>query len=852
MNRLFMCVCIPAAVVCFSGLLRGEEHGTPEQIRFFESEIRPVLIRECYECHSAASGKSEGNLRVDSRDAIRHGGDRGAAVVPGAPKESLLLTAIQHTDPDLRMPPRKKMLAPETIRLITQWIEDGAIDPRDHADTATETGDLVARRKSHWAYQPPQTGELPDVQNPEWCISEIDRYILNGIESQGLSPARDADPATLIRRLTYDLTGLPPVPESLRRFQTSVASYGVELAIAQETDRLIATPQFAERWGRHWLDVARYAESSGKEANISFPYAWRYRDYVIDAVHGDIPYNRFLLEQIAGDLLPADSDQERARLLIATGFLAIGTKNLDEGNEQQFAADVTDEQIDTLSRSLLASSIACARCHDHKSDPFTMSDYYAFAGIFSSSKTWFGTAVSPSNRVAGDPLILPEGPWTPVFHKATTADHIQALSKELETLTEEKKTKTDAVFKAIAEGRNPGDLFTIRDALRIFWRSGAIEGELEKYDATGKPLALGMGVTDKSQPEDARILLRGEVLRPGETVRRNVPEIFRTGVVGGGLPSLEIPAQQSGRLQLAEWLTNDRHPLTGRVFVNRVWSHVFGNGLVRTVDNFGPAGHRPEHIQLLDYLTVKFIEDGWSLKKLVRALVTTHAYRQSSEWRPEIHERDPENLWYARFPSRRLEAEAIRDAMLAVSGELQQTRPVGSLVGIQIGDRPISLIGLDERIPKDLDGSTHRSIYLPVIRNRLPEVLDVFDFPEPSMVAGVREVTNVPTQSLYMLNSSFVQARAEALALRVKAETSDEEQQIRLAFEMCFSRPALPDEHSRLLTFLRPEEDLANDRDTEHDQPEHTKPEHVKDLQHGRLVTLCAALFCTAEFRILN
>ena len=352
---------------------------SPEAAAFFESKIRPVLVQHCYQCHSAKAGKSEGGLRLDSRAAIRAGGDRGPAVVPGDSMTSVLLTAISHTDPDLRMPPKKERLSESVINDFKTWINSGAADPRDEdaANAAAPPVTIDAGRK-FWAFQKPTTHKTPTTttatKHPDWAMRELDHFILAKLTESGLSPSPDAEPSTLLRRLHLDVVGLSPSPDAVAAFLKRIESDGIDSALAVETDALLASPQFGERWGRHWLDVARFAESSGKEANISFPYAWRYRDYVIDAVNADLPFDRFVIEQIAGDLLPSGNDAERARLLIATGFLAIGPKNLDEMNPLQFAADVADEQLDTVTRAVMASSVACARCHDHKFDPFSMQE----------------------------------------------------------------------------------------------------------------------------------------------------------------------------------------------------------------------------------------------------------------------------------------------------------------------------------------------------------------------------------------------------------------------------------------------------------------------------------------------
>ncbi|MEX2117968.1 MAG: PSD1 and planctomycete cytochrome C domain-containing protein [Pirellulales bacterium] len=808
------------------------------RIAFFETRIRPILVDRCYECHSAAAGKSEGGLRLDSMKTIRAGGDRGPAVVPGDPDASILLTAISHSDPDLQMPPKRERLPESVVADVKAWIAAGAADPRDDEAAGVPSPPVdIETGRQFWAFQKPAAQQPPAASNPAWAKRDLDHFILAKLEAAGLAPSADAEPATLLRRLHFDLVGLPPSPAVVSDFRERIAADGLDAALEAEVDSLLASEQFGERWGRHWLDVARFAESSGMEANISFPYAWRYRDYVIDAVNADMPFDRFLVEQIAGDLLPYESDAQRARLLIATGFLALGPKNLEEGNALQFAADVIDEQIDAVSRAVMANSVACARCHDHKFDPFSMDDYYALAGVFASTKTYFGTFVSPANRVGGDPLVLPRGAGQPIFHASIPPERVAGLKAELAALQKEEAEGMAAVAKALQTGEDPEKFFTLRDALRIFWRSGGIEGELEKVDDSGQALPLAMGVLDGERNVDAPLLERGEIGRPGKTVPRGFPRVVEIA------EAPRIPSDQSGRLELARWLTHPDHPLTARVMTNRVWRHLFGAGIVRTVDNFGFSGERPSHRELLDHLAVRFVADGWSVKKLVREIVLSRTYRQASTYHEAAFRADPDNRLLWRAAKRRLDAEAIRDAMLVVSGELDAARPAGSLVARHIGDRPISLIGLDASLPADLDGSLHRSVYLPVLRDRLPEVLDLFDFAEPSLVSGDRETTNVPLQALYLMNGSFVQSRARALAERLIREADDDEQRIRRAFLLCFSREADADEAKMAAAFLEQGKNLAGDEDAGGDG---------QQARRRLLAAYCQALLSTAEFRNLD
>ncbi len=788
----------------------GEEPSDDAEISFFESRIRPALVEHCYECHSSEAGFREGGLHVDTRESIRAGGESGPAVVPGKPGESWLLKAISHADSDLIMPPQGEQLDESLVADFRRWIERGAADPRDSIPGASKTWS-PADAIDHWAYQSPASPIAPVIET-DWNRSDIDLFVLEKLRAAGLSPSVDASPETLLRRVTFDLTGLPPEPTKIEEFTQRVKAHGLDGALGDEVDRLLASDAYGERWARHWLDVARFGESSGKEANITFPYAWRFRDYVIDSFRDDVPLDQFLTQQIAGDLLPASDDAQRTRLLIATGFLALGPKNLDAADPRQFEADLIDEQIDAVTRVFMASSLACARCHDHKSDPFSMEDYYALSGVFASTKTFFGTAVSPANRVGGDPLRLPGLATTPVLHRSITAAKVAELKAQKAALEKERVDK--------------GRALTLRDALRIFWQTGGIEGQLEKFDDQGRALPLAMGVLEADVIRDAPLLVRGDVNRPGDVIPRRLPSNVKVK------RPPEIDLNQSGRLALAHWLARPDHPLTARVFVNRVWSHLFGEGLVSSVDDFGTTGQFPSHPDLLEYLAIRFVEQDWSVKRLIREIVLSRVYRQSSAFDPEAFEVDPENRMLWRMSKRRLEAEAMRDAMLAVSGELDLDPPLGSLVGRVIGDRPVSLVGLDKRLPPDLDGSLHRSIYLPVLRDRLPAVLDVFDFAEPSLVTGKRETTNVPTQALYLMNSDFVAERAAAMAKRLKAESDgDTSELIESAFLYCYGRRPSTEETELVGSFLRA---------------------GSKSDRSERLERCCQSLLSTAEFRLLD
>ena len=651
---------------------------------------------------------------------------------------------------------------------------------------------LANAEEPHWSHQVPVM--------PKNAAQGIDGFIREKLTAAGLKPAGPADERVLMRRLSYDLIGLPP---------SESADY------EKLVDELLKSPRFGERWGRHWLDVARYAESNGRESNLTFPHAWRFRDYVIDAVNADVPYDRFITEQIAGDLLPAKDDAERARLLIATGFLALGAKGLNEMNPAQFAADVADEQLDAVTRAVMASSIACARCHDHKTDPFSMEDYYGLVGIFKSTQTFYGNWIDSENGNHGHLIRLPELPGQTIVGKSLPEARVKQLQAELAKLNADEKEQNEYIAKAQAEKRDISGEFhkLLTNALRILWTRGGVEGALEAVDEKGRALPLCMGVKD-AKVVDSPMYERGELAQPREVIPRRFPKLF--GI------EMSVPKHQSGRLELAKWLTSRQNPLTARVMVNRVWRHLFGAGLVRTMDDFGATGEAPSHPELLDYLAVRFMDGGWSVKKLIKEIVMSETYRQASG---AHHEADPDNRLLSHANKRRLDAEVIRDSMLAVSGLLDTSRRPGSLVS-GLDGQSVSLIGFNDKLPKDLDGSHQRSIYLPVIRDHLPDVLEQFDVANPSLVTGDRDVTNVPLQALYLLNGPFVQEMAVALAKRVESAPN----RVQRAFELCFHRSPDAREVALAEDFLQkaPGGDLK------------------------RLTAFCQALLCSAEFRFAD
>jgi hypothetical protein len=669
-------------------------------VAFFETKVRPVLVEQCYPCHSHAAKKRRGGLYVDSKIGLLDGGDSGPAIVPGKPAGSLLIRAVRHTAGDLKMPPERK-LAPETIADLEKWIALGAPDPRT-AVAEPQRGQIdIDAGRQFWAFQPPKRHPVPAVQDNAWPAGPIDRFLLAQMEAKHVRPVADADRPTLIRRTYFALIGLPPTPAQIDAFVDDRSPD----AFARVIDELLASPHFGETWGRHWLDLARFSESSGGGRSLLFKEAWRYRDYVVQSFNDDTPYDQFLIEQIAGDLLPYLTLEQRCRFLIATGFLTLGPTNYERQDKPSLEMDVIDEQLDTIGKTMLGMTIGCARCHDHKFDPIPQADYYALAGILRSTKTLIHDNVS---RWVEQPL---------------------------------------------------------------------------PSKSSDRPMA--MSVQDAAKVGDCCIAVRGNVHSKGAVVPRGVLQVPTLG------PPPVIPANESGRRQLAGWIASKDNPLTARVMVNRVWHHLFGAGIVRTVDNFGSTGEPPSHPELLDYLALRFVEQGWSVKTLIREVMLSHAYRLASTPSPEATVVDPENRLLWRMNRRRLDAEAIRDTMLQVAGRLNRT----------IGG-PTMKPGTKAERDYVFDDA-RRSIYTPVFRNRLLELFDVFDFADPNLCLGRRNVSTVATQALYLMNSPFVQAQAHAAAEKALTVPMDDAGRLDIAYRRTLGRLPTVRERELAMDYLR-------------------------------------------------
>jgi len=652
------------------------------------------------------------------------------------------------------------------------------------ADTGNqffESKVLAAHLTNHWAFQPIQRTKLPAVKKETWPFSAIDHFILAKLEEKRLTPSRAASKQTLLRRLTFDLIGLPPSSRDLKAFQQDDSPEAIERVV----DRLLASRQFGERWGRHWLDVARYADSNGSDENFTYYDAWRFRNYVIEAFCKDKPFDQFVREQIAGDLLPSAEQKQRDEQIIATGFLVLGPKVIGDDDKEQLRMDVVDEQIDTVGKAFLGLSLGCARCHDHKFDPVPTQDYYALAGIFGSTETVHGQLLHRRDLSGWNLRPLGEDgeklyrEWLAYDEKfdvlkkerEKSQTRLADLKKKIQTATNDVK-ETPLAASTAAKQPLAADLQTPQEEIsKLEETLKSLTADIKQLSSNSPPKPpLAMAVSDRKVIADARICIRGEIHRPGEVVPRGFVQVASRGAL------LNFSAEQSGRLQLAEWLVDPANPLTARVAVNRIWHHLFGAGLVPTVDDFGLQGERPSHPDLLDYLAARFIEMHWSFKRMIREIVLSRAYQMSSEHREKAFRADPENRLLWRMNRRRLDIEALRDSVLAISGLLDAS-PAESVVK----HLPDQATGVGDKPHKPLE-SVRRSVYLPVIRNDLRPEFQVFDFADPQTVSGRRNRTVVAPQSLFLMNGPLLRDAARILAEKLWKQRRDEKEFVRATY----------------------------------------------------------------------
>jgi mono/diheme cytochrome c family protein len=901
---------------------------TPEQTAFFESKIRPILADNCYKCHSLENGKSKGGLTLDTRDGVLKGGEVGPVVVPGNPAASPLIKAVKYEDKDLQMPPSKEggKLKDEQIAALTEWVKMGAPDPRKEVPKTKLTG-LTAQARKHWSYQSVTKPEVPAIKNRVWCRTPVDGFILSKIEAKGMVPSPDASKETLLRRATYDLTGLPPTPQEVADFLSDESAQ----AFAKVIERLLASPAYGERWGRYWLDTARYADTIGGMGNngrmdYRFPYAWTYRDYVIKAFNDDKPYDQFIVEQLAADKLP-DIKPDDPRLA-ALGFITVGER-FNNVN------DVINDRIDTVTKGFLGMTVSCARCHDHKFDPIPTKDYYALHGVFSSitepaAKPVIGmpaldqltdfhgkldtleqdirdgyykaladeTAKFRSNPTgyllaaqarkgnasasemkaamdmmkerkldpelvqdvsrnvrSNDPVFAPFralmniGPaefaakaQAIIAEYVVTAAPAPADDKKerrkapkvsvnplvVAALRDAKPQSLDDVasiydklfaslqpraaefFRAVASSKTlPPSGFdpAVVQMLEIPYKVEAGGGvSMEKFremanrgprkfanragqnSAKINELLLthpgvpvrAMTIADLSKPKDSPVFIRGQAQTRGEIVPRRFLEVLSQN---GG--PVQFPKDSSGRFELAQCIASKTNPLTARVLVNRVWMHHFGEGFVPTPDDLGTQSEPPTHPELLDYLASYFMEKGWSIKQLHRVIMLSRIYQVSSSTIPEYEAIDSQNrlLWRANI--RRLDFEAMRDSLLAMSGKLDRT----------IGGQPINLT--------DEPYSYRRSVYGYIDRGNLPELMQSFDFSDPDMTNSKRATSIVPQQALFLMNSAMsVDVARRVVARPEVAGARDDLSRVVAIYRVIFQRNPKPAELQMATKFL--------------------------------------------------
>ena len=740
MRRFFQTICC-VFVIAFATPATAADIDA-RQLTFFESKIRPLLDKHCFECHSARAKQIKGGLRLDSRQALLLGGDSGVVVVPGKPDESLLIEAVHWKS--LEMPPRGK-LAEDRIAALVSWIEAGA--PWPVAETpprqaGVQTYDWDKLQIEHWAFRPVAQPALPQVKHAAWPRNEIDFFVLDQLEAAGMEPARPAAAQALVRRIYFDLIGLPPTPREIDRWSHRIEATPDD-GIRELTECLLDSPHYGERWGRHWLDVARYSDGSGGFLDrAALPGAWRFRDWVVTALNADMPYDRFVQLQIAGDLLDPPGGA------IATGFFALGpTYHSDGGDPESVAqakSETLDDRIDTMSRGFLALTVSCARCHAHKFDPIPQLDYYSLAGVFNNT-------------------TIREVPLAPPAVVQVYNDHqqsIQGLQQQVKQLADKlKKEKREAT-----DGEKSRQAKWIEEIQQLK-RAAPV-----KYD-------VAHGLTD-SGTDDMRLAIRGDLRKPGEMAPRRFLRILSRS-------QRPLFKQGSGRRDLAEAIVDSDNPLTARVLVNRVWMHHFGQGLVRTPSNFGILGQPPTHPRLLDWLTADFTASGWSLKHLHRKILLSMAYRMSSESNERGFSQDGDNRLLWRMNPRRMDVEAWRDALLAVTGELDRS----------LGGPPT----------ENVNGQ-RRTLYFKVSRNgdrfASDEFLRLFDFPLMRATVARRPTSIVPQQYLFMMNSPFMLARARALSTRLHHEAPNDKARIELAYRLLYGRRPRPEERQLGLDYL--------------------------------------------------
>ena len=752
--------------IFFLFLLLGQALGQADERQdFFESRVRPVLSTHCFECHGH---KAKGGLKLDSREAALAGGESGPAMVPGKPKESLLLKAIRHIDPDLSMPPKKK-LPNHVVNDLKRWIREGAVWGDANA-VRFATGEITDEQRNHWSFRPIAKPAIPDAP-PEWSRNPIDAFVFQKLAGQKLTPVPLAARRTLIRRATFDLLGLPPSPDELEAFLADDSPDVWPRLIG----RLLDSPHYGERWGRHWLDLVRYADTAGDAADFPVPEAFKYRNYVIDAFNNDKPYDQFVREQIAGDLLPASDEAARWEQKIATGYVAISRRiGVSPHNLKHITIEDT---LNNIGKTFLGLTIGCARCHDHKFDPIPTADYYALYGIFNSS-------VYPHAGAEHQP-----------YRKDFTYRVGQKQANEIlkpfrERLANWDKKERDKFYEyrlfqsQVVKGP--------KTRQSVWAELGEIRTQRAEVARTFPPLEIAFAISEGTAGDTY-------IQKQGDPGKRTQGALVRRGflqVLGG--QKLSASAKGSGRLQLADWLTHPDNPLTARVMVNRIWHYHFGRGLVPTPSDFGVRGTAPTHPALLDYLAGQFMKNGWSVKQMHRVIMTSRTYRLANDDHAANLAVDPGNHFLWRANRRRLDAEQLRDALLVFSGELDRTPG-----GRHPFPHHLTYFYRQHEPFQEEYASRKRSVYLMQQRIQKNPYLDLFDGPDGSLHFGERRSTVTTLQALYFMNSEFIHEQADAIAGRLAKVATDEAERLAKLYELIFNRPPQPDELAFAGSYLR-------------------------------------------------
>ena len=748
-------------------LLAARAHGaeTPD----FRRDIQPILQSRCLACHGEKAQMH--GLRLDRRDGALTGGGSGApAIVPGNSAQSLLIKYVSGVDKDIVMPPGGERLKPEQVALLRAWIDGGAPWPTDEEPRA------AVKRLNHWAFQPVSRPVVPNLKSP-WVRNPIDAFILAKLQARGWKPAPAAAPRALLRRIYLDLTGLPPTLEEQERF------LGNPLAFDRLIGDLLERNSYGERWGRHWLDLVRFAETNGYERDATKPNAWRYRDYVIDAFNHDKPFNRFALEQLAGDELPDAS----AETFIALGYYRLGPWDDEPADPKTDRFDQLDDIVSTTAQAFLGLTLGCARCHNHKFEPLTAHDYYSMVAIFN------GLQRPQKGRTE---LDLPAGARAEVDAVLERDRRIDPFQSKIDQIT----------VAARKELLDSGNKASLDEFLVGTGRSAAIEALQRRIDELRRAtpeITRAYYLRESSSVPPTYLLIRGKAAQPGPEVSPGVPEVLVSKQ-----PPFAPPRRTSmRRLSFAQWLTSPDNPLTARVIVNRVWQHHFGEGLVRTPSDFGVMGDKSTHPELLDWLTTWFIDNGWSIKKLHRLIMTSNTYRMSRQWNAEYASKDPEDRLLWRLPYQRLEVEAIRDSALAVSGRLN-TKMYGPSMYPHIPPAALEGSSDPDKIWKESEESeaARRTIYAFLKRSMVVPMLEVLDLCDTSRTSAKRQNTSVATQALTLFNGDFVNRQARYFADRLRKEAGvDPARQIDLAYRLALARPPRRTEAATMLQFLKRE-----------------------------------------------